>query len=285
MDSSCTLSNHHQNGDAVLTNDLLRKRELLAALIYTKMKKIILHIPHSSTTIPFYDGFTINTEQLEEELLLLNDWYTDDLFTHKNAITVLAGFSRIFCDVERFSDDLIEVMSKVGMGVLYEKQDNGNPLRSLTPELRNRIINEYYIPHHQKLTNAVEQQLQEYGCAVIIDCHSFPDLPFKRDLNQTPNRPDFNIGTDSFHTSGELLKTAQKFFKDRCLSLNLNKPYSGSIVPMKYYLKNKNVQTIMLEINRKLYLEGSTNRKTANYSNVKNTVNAFITEIIKDCLS
>jgi hypothetical protein len=34
---------------------------------------------------------------------------------------IIAPFSRIFCDVERFSDDELEVMAKSGMGVLYEK--------------------------------------------------------------------------------------------------------------------------------------------------------------------
>ena len=43
-------------------------------------RKIILHIPHSSTTIPLTDGYVINNEAMTKEMLKLTDWYTDDLF-------------------------------------------------------------------------------------------------------------------------------------------------------------------------------------------------------------
>jgi N-formylglutamate amidohydrolase len=32
------------------------------------------------------------------------------------------------------------------------------------------------------------------------DCHSFPQIPIIRALEKSDFRPDFNIGTDAFHT-------------------------------------------------------------------------------------
>ncbi len=243
------------------------------------MNKIILHIPHSSIQIPFYDGYLVDEKVLKEERLLLTDWYTDDLFNHPDTNSVVADFSRIFCDVERFSNDSIEIMSKVGMGVLYENRDNGTPLRKVTDEMRTRVLEEFYNPHHQRLNDAIEKQLSQFGKALILDCHSFPNIPFKRDLNQNLDRPDYNIGADEFHTASDLLEVAKQFFIDRNLTFGINTPYSGSIVPMKYYGKNINVQTIMLEINRKLYLNGNTNDKSENYQVVKETVQEFITDL------
>jgi len=242
--------------------------------------KIILHIPHSSTKIPFYDGYLVDEKVLKEEQLFLTDWYTNDLYDHPNIISVIAGFSRIFCDVERFSDDSMEIMSKVGMGVIYENRDNGTPLRIIKPAMRTRIIEEFYNPHHQRLYKAVEDQLRQSGQAFILDCHSFPNIPFKRDLNQNLNRPDFNIGTDEFHTSSNLLEVAKQFFIDRNFSVGINTPYSGTIVPMKFYQKNKNVQSLMLEINRRLYLNDNTNRKSGDYPIVKETVQEFISDLV-----
>jgi hypothetical protein len=46
----------------------------------------------------------------------------------------------------------------------------------------------------------------------------------------------------------------RKFFWDRGFRLGLDEPYSGSIVPMKHYQKYRQVKSIMLEVNRKLYL-------------------------------
>ena len=103
------------------------------------MNKIILHIPHSSTKIPSHDGYLVDEKVLEDEQLILTDCYTDDLYDNPDTISVIADFSRIFCDVERFSDDSMEIMSKVGMGVLYENRDNGTSLRKVSSEMRTRI--------------------------------------------------------------------------------------------------------------------------------------------------
>ncbi len=241
-----------------------------------RIGRVILHIPHSSTKIPYRDGYRVDESLLADEQLLLTDWYTDDLFQCPDAISVIADFSRIFCDVERFENDAEEMMSEVGMGVLYESRDDGSPLREVTLDLRARIISDYYRPHHRKLTEAVDSQLQQFGQALIIDCHSFPDKPLRRDLNQDPDRPDYNIGTDGFHTSGKLLQAAKAFFSERNLTVGINSPYAGSIVPAKYYHRDKRVQTIMLEINRRLYLEAHSSTKTGNYSGVKETIGEFI---------
>jgi len=216
------------------------------------MKQLILHIPHSSINIPFNDGYVVTEEFLESELLKLTDWYTDDLFYSEQEITVTADFSRIFCDPERFPDDSQEIMSKYGMGVLYEKSDSNAILRIISQELRERILSEYYWPHHKKLNDAVNFQLEQFSQATIIDCHSFPNIPLERSLDKNLERPDFNIGTDSFHTPQKLIDVSVDFFKKAGYSLGINRPYSGSIVPLMHYQKNRTVQTIMLEITRKL---------------------------------
>ena len=103
---------------------------------------MILHIPHSSTHIPFRDGFISDFRTIEKEILRLTDWYTDELFHLEGQSKIVTPFSRIFCDVERFEEDTKEEMTKFGMGVLYEKTDSGDRLREITPQLRERIIEE-----------------------------------------------------------------------------------------------------------------------------------------------
>ncbi len=250
----------------------------------SQMKKLILHIPHSSDFIPIKEGYMVADDVLESEILKLTDWYTDDLFESEKDLTVVAGFSRIFCDPERFADDALEVMSEVGMGVLYEKADNGSAMREVSPELRKRILDGYYWVHHAALAVAVKGQLEQHRNALIIDCHSYPDVPLLRDLSQADQRPDFNIGTDSFHTSPNLIDLSQKFFASKGYSLGVDWPYSGSIVPMVYYQKDKNVQTLMLEINRKLYLKENTNEKSEGYEQVKRLVQEFLDALREEIL-
>jgi N-formylglutamate deformylase len=240
------------------------------------MKSLILHIPHSSTLIPIKDGYCVTDEILNQEILKLTDWYTDDLFENETDVSIKAPFSRIFCDTERFSDDSQEVMAQFGMGVLYEKTDTGKPLRKITPELRQHILDNYYWKHHNQFTASVKLQLQEYGTATIVDCHSFPHKPIIRVLDQSSFRPDFNIGTDAYHTPKNWIDASIAFFEEKGYSLGVDKPYKGSIVPMDYYQKNKNVQSIMLEINRALYLDGPYNEKSNQYQKTKQVVQEFL---------
>ncbi len=241
--------------------------------------KIILHIPHSSTNVPLKDGFVVNDNSLIDEMLKLTDWYTDDLFYSNDDEIIKAEYSRIFCDPERFTDDTKEVMAQYGMGVLYEKNDEGETIRIVTPELKEKILSEYYWKHHEKLSKAVNNQLNLFGKAQIIDCHSYPSIPLKRDLNKNPKRPDFNIGTDSFHTPIKLIELSISFFKERGYTLGIDWPYRGSIVPLEHYQKNKNVHTIMLEINRSLYLKEPTNEKSERYLEIKKITGEFMKTI------
>ena len=242
-------------------------------------KKIILHIPHSSANIPLYEGYLVDSTVLDKEILRLTDWFTDDLFYSDEDEMIVADFSRIFCDPERFTDDAQEVMAQYGMGVLYEKSDNGDEIRIVTPELKEKVLTSYYWKHHHKFSLALKNQLDTNGKALIIDCHSYPSKPLKRDIDKNPKRPDFNIGTDSYHTPKELIDLSISFFKKAGYTLGIDWPYKGSIVPLEYYQKNKNVSTIMLEINRALYLNEPTNQKSETYSQIKQITGEYIRTI------
>ena len=111
---------------------------------------------------------------------------------------------------------------------------------------------------------------------MIIDCHSFPSTPIIRDLDQTAIRPDFNIGIDKYHTPKTLIEASIVYFEQKGYSLGVDWPYQGTIVPMEYYRKNNAVNSIMLEVNRKLYLNESSNEKSNRFDETKQVVNGFI---------
>ena len=240
------------------------------------MKKLVLHIPHSSTEIPLLDGYVSSQDEIQEEIIKLTDWYTDDLFDSEMDDKIVAPFSRIFCDVERFADDELEVMSKFGMGVLYEKFDNGNLLRIVSPELKKEVLKNYYWIHHELLSKAVKTSLEQTKSCLILDCHSFPSSPLTRALVQDEIRPDFNIGTDSFHTPQHIIDASINYFETKGYTLGVDTPYSGSIVPMEYYQKEPRVTSIMLEVNRRLYLKENTNEKSEGYESTKEIVQGYI---------
>ncbi|MET4013431.1 N-formylglutamate deformylase [Mucilaginibacter sp. UYP25] len=243
------------------------------------VNKLILHVPHAGTHIPDRTGYVISNEALEKEMLLLNDWYTDDLFGFTDGIPVVADFSRVFCDVERFANDEKEIMSATGMGSVYTKCDDGSDLRTVSTELKSEILNKYYYPHHEKLHAAVSEQLLLNNSALIVDCHSFSNKPFKRDMEQSTPRHDICIGFDGYHTPEGLYKFTKSFFEHHGFTVKLNCPYSGSIVPIAYYEKDNRVSSIMIEINRDLYLVPTTKQKSKNYNRIKSIIKNFLYKV------
>ena len=67
------------------------------------------------------------------------------------------------------------------------------------------------------------------------------------------NRPDICIGTDAYHTSAELKNCLLKVFEAFGYRVAIDSPFSGSIVPLKHYHKDKRVASVMIEVNRSLY--------------------------------
>jgi N-formylglutamate deformylase len=86
------------------------------------------------------------------------------------------------------------------------------------------------------------------------------------------------IGTDDFHTPTVLKNKFLKQFRKKGYSVEFNRPFAGSIVPTKYYKINKNVFSIMIEINRKLYMNEQSIKVNSNF----NIIQSDIREIIKD---
>jgi N-formylglutamate amidohydrolase len=179
------------------------------------LKKILLNIPHSSTFFPDKTGFVL--ERLDHEVSLLTAWYSDKIFCIPGITNIIAETSRVYCDVERLPDEL-EPMAQVGMGIVYTQTDNAQTLRTISKSKKGEIIRKYYEPYHEKLTNLVAQKLERYSECLIIDCHTFSNTPFQRDMNQTLPRPDICIGTDPFHTPLKLTEIIAEHFSQFSVS-------------------------------------------------------------------
>ena len=120
----------------------------------------------------------------------------------------------------------------------YTRESLHQPLREQPSQVRRQeLLERYYIPHHQKLTELVEESLLANDHCLIIDGHSFPALPLPYELNQTAFRPDFCLGTDDFHTSEELVARVEKILESCGYSTARNQLFSGTIAPMKNYRK------------------------------------------------
>ena len=226
----------------------------------TEPVPLILHIPHSQVGIPasLKREFVVRHKKLYAHLAASTDHFTDELFDSNlpNTQALIFPISRVAVDPERFERDALEPMAKRGLGVLYERGHDGNVIRRLiTGARREEILAAWYRLHHDWLTQSVDDALSRAPRALVVDCHTFPDVPFAMDADKEVPRPDVCIGTAGIHTPAWLVRAATKWCKSQGWSVRVDAPYSGSMVPLKHNGKDRRVLSIMIEINRARYME------------------------------
>ena len=249
---------------------------------------LIANIPHSSTYIPplIRQSFILNDNELEVELLKMTDWFVDELFSEVSEVggtSVIYNVSRLVVDPERFENDKEEIMSTKGMGVIYTKTSDGSELRTHIPskEEREDLLKRYYRPYHKAMESETETLLDSSGKCLILDCHSFPSKPLPYELKQDLNRPDICFGTDRFHTPKHLIESVEGFFQEHNLSTGLNRPFKGTYVPLKFLEKDKRVSSLMVEINRKLYMHEGTGVKSDGFDETRRIIGETVKRILE----
>jgi N-formylglutamate deformylase len=235
----------------------------------------VFHVPHASRVVPLEvrEAIIISREALDLELDRLTDHFIDDLLVPDDAgrRAVAAPVSRFAVDVERFVDDAREPMARRGMGAVYLWTSHGEALRTVpAPDERAALIARYYEPHHRRLAEAVQAALDVHGRAVIIDAHSFADRPLPCDLDQDPDRPDLCIGTDSFHTPPDLVDRLRRRFVAAGCSVAIDRPYAGALVPQTFYRSDERVVSVMIEVNRRLYMDEAAVARSRDFDAVRN---------------
>lgn len=246
------------------------------------MTPIVLNIPHAATDIPERYFYQFCAE-LQSEMFILTDWFTDDLFQVDGGHRVVAPVNRIFVDTERFSDDSLEPMAALGMGCLYSHGPSGQRLRhDLSAQERDDLLTKYYDTHHNTLVSAINACLDVNDKCLFVDCHSFPDTPMPHETDQEP-RPDFCLGTTKRNTPADLEGFLQEGLKSFGYDVAINHPYQGCLLPSMFDGDNR-VAAIMIEVNRKLYMDqaayqGGIPAKSKSFSVVQKKLSYLIGEV------
>ena len=223
------------------------------------MDNIILHIPHASLCLPtdFWRDITVGKEIIERELRFIADYKVDELVKNIDSHKIIAKYSRLYCDVERFRSDEDEPMAKLGMGATYIHLSDGTQYRKIGSSRREEILGKSYDLHHKQLNALSRKIVDQYGLCVIIDIHSYSDELVRRLFGWTDNLPDICLGYDEKWVSKDNASKLKTYIKKMGYSCELNYPYSGALVPMEFYHdENPKIRSVMLEINRRVYLNG-----------------------------
>ena len=218
---------------------------------------VILHVPHSATTIPGWvrDRIILDDAVLAIELGHMTDAGTDTVahaaasHAARRPWLVVNRLSRLVVDPERFPDDR-EEMRAAGMGAVYTRTSHGEQLRQADPVHEQRLLEAFFHPYADAVAALVDKRLAAIGRVVIIDVHSYPhgQLPYERHPDR--GRPAVCLGVDDLHTPGWLLTAATHAFA-AIGDIAVNEPFAGTYVPLRHYeAGDTRVASVMVELRR-----------------------------------
>ncbi|MEU6351820.1 N-formylglutamate amidohydrolase [Streptomyces sp. NPDC047072] len=221
-----------------------------------RQSPVILHVPHSARAIPAEAraGIVLDDVALERELDHIVDAHTAELAEEAagrcrvRPWRFVNRLSRLVVDPERFPDEREEMLA-VGMGAVYTRTTHREALRAdgFDPA---PLVERYFRPYAQAMTEAVADRLAATGRAVIVDVHSYPTEALPYELHGAGPRPPVCLGTDPFHTPPQLVAAAREAFGEA----GLDSPFSGTYVPLEFYGRDARVSALMVEIRRDTYM-------------------------------
>ncbi|MBB6467200.1 N-formylglutamate amidohydrolase [Aminobacter carboxidus] len=241
----------------------------------------VFNSPHSGRCYP--DRFLAMSRLDAMAIRRSEDCYVDELFGAAVALgapMLTAHFPRAYLDVNREPWELDPRMfaepvppfanvrsARVagGLGTVPKLVGEGldiYPGRLPLAEAVGRIEC-VYKPYHETLKRLVTRTHARFGYAVLVDCHS---MPASVRLGDNGVRPDFIIG-DRFGTSAAsaLSERAIGLLAAMGYAVAHNKPYAGGFITEHYGRPARKLHALQIEINRGLYMDERTFKKSAGF--------------------
>ena len=242
---------------------------------------LVFASPHSGNRYP--QDFVSQSRLDRLTLRRSEDCFVDDLFCaapQLGAPLLKALFPRAYVDPNRepfeldpgmFIDSLPSYANTrsprvaAGLGTIARVVASGADIYSakLTFEEALSRIRSYYWPYHAALRDLVEETRARFGFCILVDCHSMPSVGGPMEADSGRNRVDFVLG-DCHGTacSGAVIETAEAALEAEGYRVARNSPYAGGFVTRHYGRPQDSVHALQVEINRALYMDEGTIRRS-----------------------
>jgi N-formylglutamate deformylase len=149
--------------------------------------------------------------------------------------------------------------------------------QKLSPAEAETRLARLYRPYHDALAKLVADTREQFGFAILIDCHSMPSAAAV---------PDVIVG-DRYGVSAAPLLTrlAEHAFETRGFSVARNTPYAGGHTTHLHGRRGGPVQALQIEISRALYLDEDRIVPNAQFANLRARVSDALRALLSADLS
>ena len=169
-----------------------------------------------------------------------------------------------------------------GLGLLKTKSRYGEPFheKKFTVEEVMARLDNYHRPYHAELKDIIERMHKAWGFVYQISCHCMSAVGAPTHPDPGQPRADFCLGNlDGTTASPEFMEFLQKTLMDMGYSCTINLPYSGGELNRRYGNPAQGYESVMLEINKKLFIDIKTFKKTENFEQVRSDLKKFMQKV------
>jgi N-formylglutamate deformylase len=246
--------------------------------------------PHSGRCYPA--SFASQSRLSATALRRSEDAFVDELFCGAVALgapMIAARFPRAFLDANRAPGEIDSTMFEgplkvavdlpgprvaAGLGVIPRIVRDGAEIyrgKLKTAEAEERLTRLYH-PYHNALGSLIDQTLESFGVAVVIDCHSMPSAAAI---------PDVVLGDRyGMAAAPQITRTAELAFESQGFSHVRNTPYAGGYTTHLHGRRDRDVHALQIEISRALYLDEDRIAKGPDFEKVHARVTEALTRVV-----
>jgi N-formylglutamate amidohydrolase len=236
---------------------------------------VLLSVPHAGRDYP--EWLIALSKGGVSALRALEDPLVDDLVDgtiDKGIGAVVARTPRAAIDCNRAEDEIdpsvircgpipsLSPRARGGLGIVPGRTASHGPLwRQPIPryELEERL-NQAHRPYHRAIEEALAKLLDEFGCALLLDCHSMPP---------PDSGPSVIIGDRYGQSAGPWVTSeAVKIVTSMGFRAGVNEPFAGGQVVQRHGAPGRGVHALQIEIDRRLYLHSNGTRRGPGFAKV-----------------
>ncbi|MBB2206308.1 N-formylglutamate amidohydrolase [Gluconacetobacter takamatsuzukensis] len=250
---------------------------------------LVVASPHSGHAYP--QDFLALSRLDRTVLRRSEDFCVDELLAGAPGVgahMIHATFPRIYCDVNRDSDELDPTMFteslppdrtrltprvRAGLGVIPRISASGTPIYRTRLPLREAAerLARLWTPYHAALSALIDSQVAAHGACVLVDCHSMPSTGLR-----AYDMPDFVLG-DAWGTScaPAITEAAETCLRSYGFRTNRNAPYAGGYITRHYGRPATGRHALQVEISRALYMDENGLTPNTGFGDIRTVMTAL----------
>jgi N-formylglutamate amidohydrolase len=214
------------------------------------------------------------------------------------ATMLFACFPNTYIDTNRNASDIDESLiegkwpgpitqsdfTQRGLGLLKRLSRYGTHMqeRKLTVEEVQERLRLYHEPYHQELARLLASFRNSFGAACQLSFHCMSAVGAPTHADPGKERADFNVGDIHGKTcKPEFLALVVETLKGLGHTVSVNFPYYGGELTRRHSDPPNGVDSIFIEINKRMFIDTKTFKRTTGFPRVRQSVDALIAQVVQ----